>query len=489
MKYGDLVQLPITGLDKKGRGFGVLNDRRIVVPKTIPGDEVTVTFVKRDSGDRIARLQDIKTTSPDRVPAPCPHADVCGGCLWQHMNYEAQVKHKADMINRAFEQAGHDERVSHVEPCPEPFGYRNRMDFVFGPEGQLGLKEYGSWNRYVDVKTCLLMDKKTDAILEAVQTFAAQSGLKPWDARRHEGDLRYCVVRRGVNTGEHMATLVVRDVARITQHATRIRETLAPLCTTLYLGENPEVTDLSLATTLTLLHGNEYLTEEVNGIRYTIHPNSFFQTNTRMAAKLQDAVLREAYRVSHDRPDQPSAIRDTPFAIRLLDLYCGLGFFGIAAAKQGAHVYGHELDAPAIELARINAERNGVADRCEFAAGPVEKLDWKEKQPDAVIIDPPRAGLHPKALEALLENVPPKIIYVSCNYHRLAEELKQLKTKYRVERVQAFDLFPHTPHVEVVATLSVIPSPSTPREPFERIPPLLADSSVGMTETDASAPY
>jgi 23S rRNA (uracil1939-C5)-methyltransferase len=438
MKYGDLIQLPITGLDHKGRGFGVLNERRIVIPKTIPGDEVTATFVKRDSGDRIARLQDIKTASPDRVPAPCPHADICGGCLWQHMGYEAQVKHKADMINRALEKAGHVERVENVEPCVEPFGYRNRMDFVFGPEGQLGLKEYGSWNRYVDVKTCLLMDKKTDAILDSVKKFAAESGLKPWDARTHEGDLRYCVVRRGVNTEEHMVMLLVKDLTRVSDvHRSWLIEHLSPLCTTLLLGENPTITDLSLASTIVHLAGKPELTEEVNGIRYTIHPNSFFQTNTRMAAKLQDAVL--------------ASLSD---AKRALDLYCGLGFFGIAAAKQGAQVYGHELDAPAIELARINAEQNGVAERCEFAAGPVEKLDWKEKQPDAVIIDPPRAGLHPKALEALLENAPPKIIYVSCNYHRLAEELKQLKTKYRVERVQAFDLFPHTPHVEVIATLT-----------------------------------
>lgn len=441
MKYGDLIQLPITDLDKKGRGFGVLDNRRIVVPKTIPGDEVRATFVKRDSGDRIARLQDIKTASADRVPAPCPHADICGGCLWQHMGYEAQVKHKGEMINRAFEQAGHEERVASVEPCAEPFGYRNRMDFVFGPEGQLGLKEYGSWNRYVDVKTCLLMDKKTDAILDKVKTFAAESGLKPWDARKHEGDLRYCIVRRGVNTDEHLVMLLVKDLSRVTQHVTHITELLSPLCTTLLLGENPTITDLSLATTIVHLSGKPELTEDVNGIRYTIHPNSFFQTNTRMAARLQDAVL--------------SSLSD---AKRVLDLYCGLGFFGIAAAKHGAQVYGHELDAPAIELAWINAERNGVADRCEFAAGPVEKLDWKEKQPDAVIIDPPRAGLHPKALEALLDNAPPKIVYVSCNYHRLAEELKVLKTKYRVERLQAFDLFPHTPHVEVIATLSVIPS-------------------------------
>jgi 23S rRNA (uracil-5-)-methyltransferase RumA len=308
------------------------------------------------------------------------------------------------------------------------------MDYVVGWKGELGLKEYGSWSRYLNLTTCLLLDDATPQILQAVHELMDELKLEPWDAKKYTGLLRYCVIRIGRNTNERMITLVVKDVSRITQHIERIKEKLVPFCTTLYLGENPEITDLSYAKTFTLLHGNTYLTEEVNGLHYRIHPNSFFQTNTDMASVLQTTVLKK--------------LGD---AKSVLDLYCGLGFFGIAAAKQGKTVYGHELDAPAIELAKTNAELNGV--RADFGAGPVEKLDWKSKKPDAVIVDPPRAGLHPKALQALMENAPPTIIYVSCNFHRLVEELKQLKSVYRVASIEALDLFPQTPHVEVVTQL------------------------------------
>ncbi|MCC7522799.1 23S rRNA (uracil(1939)-C(5))-methyltransferase RlmD [Candidatus Uhrbacteria bacterium] len=425
MKFGDTLNGKITGLDDKGRGM--FEDR--VIPFTFPGDEVEAAFVKRDKGMKIARLTKITSPSSDRVDAPCPHAGVCGGCLWQQLSYDAQLRLKQDMLQKTFEQP------VIVQPSTEQFFFRNRMDYVFGWKGELGLKEYGSWNRYVDIKECLLLDKETPSILETIRGLMRDLKLEPWDAKKYTGDLRYTVIRLGKNTSERMIILLVKDFARLAPFHEQIKTALAPLCTTLYLGENPEITDVSYAKSFILLHGNEYLTEEVNGIRYTIHPNSFFQTNSDMAGKLQTAVL------------------DLLPSGKILDLYCGLGFFGIAAAKKGNEVYGHELDTPAIELAKRNAADNGVADKTRWGAGPVEALDWSAEKPDAVIIDPPRAGLHPKALKALLENEPPQIIYVSCNFHRLAEELKQLKTKYRVESLQALDLFPHTPHVEVVAKL------------------------------------
>ncbi|MCK9360983.1 23S rRNA (uracil(1939)-C(5))-methyltransferase RlmD [Patescibacteria group bacterium] len=432
MKFGDPISGKITDLDHKGRG----TFEKYVIPFTAPGDEVEATFVKRDSGTRIGRLAKIVTPSADRIEAPCPHAGVCGGCLWQHLAYEAQLRLKKEMINRAFEQAGHEERVSDVMPSTEEFYYRNRMDYVVGWKGELGLKEYGSWNRYLDLSTCLLLDKETPRILQNVRELMRELGLQPWDAKKYTGDVRYCVIRLGKNTNERMISLVVHDL-NVFDDAKRakITERLSPFATSLYLAENPEITDVSQGKTLELLHGNEYLTEEVNGIRYTIHPNSFFQTNTQMAGKLQAAVMNLL----------PPG--------KILDLYCGLGFLGIAAAKRGNDVYGHELDAPAIELAKVNAEANGVAEKTRWGAGPTEALDWSAEKPEAVIVDPPRAGLHPKALKALVENAPPRIVYVSCNYHRLVDELKTLKTKYRVESLQALDLFPQTPHVEVVASL------------------------------------
>lgn len=432
MKFGDSIKGTITDLDKKGRG----TFENYVIPFTGPGDEIEATFVKRDSGQRIGRLVKVVSPSSDRIEAPCPHAGVCGGCLWQHLAYDAQLRLKRDMINRAFEEAGHEERITEVQAAPDTFYYRNRMDYVVGWKNELGLKEYGSWNRYLDLSTCMLLDKETPQILQTVRDLMKDLQIEPWDAKRYTGDMRYCVIRLGKNTNERMISLVVHDLTHFdeTKRAEIIKR-LSPLCTSLYLAENPEITDVSQGKTLILLHGNEFLTEEVNGLRYTIHPNSFFQTNTQMAAKLQTAVI------------------DCLPPGKILDLYCGLGFLGIAAAKHGNEVYGHELDAPAIELAKKNAEANGVADKTRWGAGPTEALDWSAEKPDAVIIDPPRAGLHPKALKALIDNKPPKIVYVSCNYHRLTDELKKLKEVYHVESLQALDLFPHTPHVEVIATL------------------------------------
>ncbi|MSR85632.1 23S rRNA (uracil(1939)-C(5))-methyltransferase RlmD [Candidatus Uhrbacteria bacterium] len=392
---------------------------------------------------------------------PCLHAGVCGGCVWQNLRYDAQLELKHQMINRAFSEAGHEEQIDRVIPCPDPFYYRNRMDYVIGWKGEVGLKEYGSWSRYVDLSTCLLLDEETPKILQTVRELMRDLKLEPWDAKFHRGLVRYCVVRLGKNTGERMITLVVHDLARFDDAVCReITRRLAPLCTTLYLGENPDTTDLSLAKTLKLLHGNEYLTEEVNGLRYLIHPNSFFQTNSTMAAELQKTVL--AFLKQNKTIDSYSNL----LSCSVLDLYCGLGFFGIACAKQGATVEGYELDVQAIELAKRNAEINGVADRTTFGAGAIESLCHPREggdleipafagmtNYDAVIIDPPRSGLHPRVLKTLLDQAPKTIIYVSCNYKRLVEELKEFKTKYHVEQIAALDLFPQTPHVEVVVQL------------------------------------
>ena len=381
----------------------------------------------------------------------CPHFGVCGGCKSQNIPYANQLQIKRDEINAAFSSAGHAEQIASVLPCPEIFYYRNRMDYVVGWNGAVGLKEAGSWSRYVDLKTCLLLDETAPTILETVRLLMRELKIQPWDAKFYRGLLRYVVIRCGKNTCERMITLIVHDLKLVDEKMrAEITRHLAPLCTTLYLGENPEITDLSLAKALVLLHGNEYLTEEVNGLRYRIHPNSFFQTNTLMAAELQNIVL-SFLPVSHFTPAHRSFSEG---GLRVSDLYCGLGFFGIACAKRGAAVFAQEIDENAIILAKQNAELNGVSSQMNFVAAAVENLDWQTEKPDVVILDPPRSGLHPRVIKTILEKQPPHVIYVSCNYKHLAEELKQFKSIYRVERLAALDLFPHTPHVEVVVKLS-----------------------------------
>lgn len=456
MKFGHRINGVIENYDDKGRGIFDLHESsdetksrynlgkgRIAIPFSAVGDDVEATFLKRDSGVKIAKIETIKTPGPDRVKAPCPHAGVCGGCLWQHLAYPAQLRLKQDMINRALEKAGHDERVADVMPSVDQLYYRNRMDYVIGWLGQVGLKEYGSWNRYLDLSTCLLLNEDVPKILEIVRALIKEHDLEPWDAVTHQGLMRYVVIRDGKNTKERMIMLVVSDATRLTDSVrTIIQDQLGSFCTSLLIGEQPTITDLSYVQSCIALKGDPFFHEEVNGVRYKIAPNSFFQTNTHMAAKLQDLVLNLV-----------GAQFVAPNGI--LDLYCGLGFFGIAAAKKypELRVHGFELDAEAISLASQNAQANGVADRCTFASGPAEDLSWKELDVDTIILDPPRSGLHPRVVKTVLEKAPATIVYVSCNYHRLVEELKEFKSKYKVESMTALDLFPQTPHVEVVTKL------------------------------------
>ncbi|HEU0050571.1 MAG TPA: 23S rRNA (uracil(1939)-C(5))-methyltransferase RlmD [Patescibacteria group bacterium] len=446
MKFGERLTGKIERFDQKGCGaftFSMPNPqdgtREVVVPFTAPGDEIEATFVRREQKKWMAKLDRITTPSSLRVIPPCPFAGICGGCLWQHVKKEAQRESKSKMINEAFAEAGHNERIKNTLPCPDPFYYRNRMDYVWGWNGELGLKAYGAWNRYLDLTNCLLLDQETPAILALARTLSADLRLVPWDAKKQSGDLRYFVIRLGKNTSERMITLVVHDANRFSESMRQeLVKRFAPHCTTLYLGENPSITDLSLSKNLFRLHGNEFLTEEVNGLRYLIHPNSFFQTNTKMAAQLQTTVL--------------SFLGDL-HQTRLLDLYCGLGFFGIAAAHEGATIFGYELDAEAISLAKKNAALNGVDRQTEFASGPAESLVWSEWNPDTVILDPPRAGLHPRVIKRLLEQKPRTMVYVSCNYHSFVKELALFKTAYQLEQMIALDLFPQTPHVELVSKL------------------------------------
>jgi len=463
MKFGHRVSGKIERLDDHGRGVFKSENVTFTVPFTTVGDDIVATFLHRDRGTKVARLESITTPGPDRVAAPCPHAGTCGGCLWQHISYDAQVKLKFDMVNKALENAGHDERISTIEPAVDQFHHRNRMDYVVGWNGQIGLKEYGSWNRYVDLKTCLLLNDGVGDILQCVRDWMRESDLQPWDAKFYTGDVRYVVIREGKKTNQRLICIVVKDATRVTEeHKKKLVEGLcratpdSRLPTSVLLGEQSLITDISLAQKFETLYGNPWLEEVVNGITYRIHPNSFFQTNPTMAGVLQK-VVAEFVGAQFIAPNQS-----------ILDLYCGLGFFSISLAQLSIQqatpdsrratpisprIHGVEIDAEAIELAKHNAATNNVADRCDFTAAKAEDMSWKDIPADVVILDPPRSGLHPRVLKTVIEKRPKTIVYVSCNYKHLVEELKEFKKEYTIEKLIAIDLFPHTPHVEVVTKL------------------------------------
>ncbi len=435
MKYGQKETIAITHVDRKGRGCGEVNGRPACVDFTVPGETVEGSFVGRKKGIKKFELDAVVKASPHRIEPECPHAGHCGGCAWQHIDYAHQLEMKRDLINSALAEGEIDRRIEAVEPCPELFGYRNRMDYCVGPEGQVGLKERGRWNRYVDLDTCLLLSPQAVEVMREFKGWMRENGIEPWNVFRREGYLRYLVIREGKNTGERMVTVVTHKGEMMAQEDLVRR--LAPLTTTLYHGVNPEITDLSISARIKLLHGEQFLTESVAGRKYMIHPNSFFQTNTLMAGRLLERVA------GHVRASGAETV---------LDLYCGVGFFSIALADAVREVFGVELDDQAISMAKRNARINGVTN-ATFAGGAAESLIWRDRRPDLVVVDPPRAGLHPKVVETLLEERPAHIVYVSCNYTSFVRDQARLSAGYDITDLTAFDLFPHSPHAETVALL------------------------------------
>ena len=438
MKFGEKVTLHIDGVDKKGRGTGMVGARKAAVPFAAPGEDIEAKLVARRQGILKMDLERLITPSPHRVAPKCRYAGKCGGCAWQQLDYAYQLELKKGLMNDALDAAGLGRPIDAVEPAPAAFYYRNRMDYGVGPKGELGLKEPGRWNSYLDLEECHLLSPESVEVMTRFREWMRANAVTPWDVRTHEGYARYLVIREGKNTGQRMVTVVTSVGPLPAQDA--LVAALSPLATTLYHGINPTVTDLSNAAQLELLAGAPHLEEKIDGRTFAIHPNSFFQTNTAMGQRLVETV-REF--IGDRRPDV------------LLDLYCGVGLFGICLAGNASRVVGVEIDAQAIDMARMNADANGLKN-AEYFAAKAESLVWDKEKPDLVIIDPPRAGLHPAVVQTLLERKPERIVYVSCNYESFAREWRELAAAYRVTRIRALDLFPHSPHAELVTLLERI---------------------------------
>lgn len=356
----------------------------------------------------------------------------------QDVDYLSQVADKKKAIEDAFSAAEIAIPELEMVECPTPFYYRNRMDYPFGYQGELGLKARGKWWKTLDLQTCFLLSEETPMIMARVREWAKTSGLPYWNVKTHQGFLRYLVIREGKNTGERMLMLVTSQTFTFSDELKKsFVDLLDDVATSILWGVNETITDLSIPNSIEVLKGNPYLTEKVNEIIYRIQPGSFFQTNTLMAAKLQDTVVEFCGEIENKR---------------VMDLYCGAGFFSLALARSALSVIGVELDALAIEAAKVNAELNNVQN-ASFLAAKAEEYDWVKDEPDVVVIDPPRSGLHKNVLEALTKALPKRIVYVSCKYQKMVEEMPAFLEHYQITQIRALDLFPQTPHVELVVLL------------------------------------
>ncbi len=369
----------------------------------------------------------------------CANKDVCGSCGWSHIPYPKQIKQKLSDINGTFALQKLDIRCEQIVPAPETSHYRDRMDFVIDFEGRVGMRQKGKWWRVVDNNHCFLADERIEELFNVVRQWSIDCGLTYFDRKRHHGLLRYAVIRT-TSTGQSMITIVTSAPAdaeeeKKAQEALEVLSSTQRL-TTLIWSINHTITDVSFGDELRIVYGPGYIEEVINSVRYRITPNAFFQTNPRAAAILQNTVLEFAGDVSEST---------------VVDLYCGSGFLTLPLAQRAKKVIGVEVVPEAIVDAKVNAELNSI--EAEFHTSKTEESDWMQFNPDVLILDPPRSGMHDSVIAEILEHRPKKIVYVSCNYKHFAREMVKLGTVYNVIQMKAIDMFPHTPHVELVSVL------------------------------------
>lgn len=396
------------------------------------------------------------TSSATPFAAPpaalCPHPDVCGSCSWSHIPYEKQLKQKISDINGSFALKKLPFKVSEILASPKTEHYRNRMDFVIDWQGNVGLRQEGKWWKVIDDHPCFLADKKIDALFAICRDWAKSCGLSFYDRKANVGLLRYAVIRS--TTLEQTMVTIVTSAPANEDERSKVREALKNLeksskITTLIWAINHTVSDVSHGGENIIISGPGNIEERItlqdpsspqdHATRYRISPNAFFQTNPHAAPILLQVV---------------SDFLGDLSGKKFLDLYCGTGFFSLALAGKAKETIGVEIVEDAIQDAQANAELNSIGDKVTYIAKPAEHTDWLSYNADVVLLDPPRAGLHPSTLEELTKpNAPRHVVYVSCNYKNLARELLTLQNFYEVLDIKAVDMFPHTPHVEVVANL------------------------------------
>jgi len=442
------LELDVESLAYGGNGVARLNGFVVFVRRGLPGDRVRARVTKVKRGYAEALATDVLRAGPNRVEAPCAHYPACGGCRFQDLSYETQLEQKHAQVRDALQRlAGIPEPpLQDIAPCqPEIFHYRNKLEYSFTrtPEGPaLGFHKAGRWDEVLEIDKCWLTTDLGNGLRSAVRDWAREEGLEAYSQADNTGYLRHLVVREGRNTGQALVQLVTApgetfepgyfvDVVRRFPEVRSVHWSV---------NDTPaEVTNLPTR----LLWGEEWIEEEIGGLRFRVRPNAFLQTNTSMAERLY-ALAADAAALTG--------------AETVWDLYCGIGTIGLTLARNALTVWGIEVSEESVACALENAELNSVANAAFFAGNVghvVEELLDRSGPPDVVVVDPPRAGLAGKALRHLGRLGVPRLVYVSCNPTTLAGDVKTLRTEYGYEllRVTPVDMFPHTPHVEAVALL------------------------------------
>ena len=454
MKRGEHITLDIERLNAKGDGVGVCDGREVVVPRAVPGDRALVYLRRKRKGRFEGVVDDLIEPGVERIDPACVHFGVCGGCRWQDIEYDDQLKIKESLVHRLVaEQDLTAGSWRPILPSPQQNFYRNKMEFSFGngPDGvpQLGLHMRGRYNRVFDLETCWLQSEVSNRIVDSVRSHATRLKLPVYDLRSHEGLLRFLVVRDAKRTGEVMVNLVVSSYPHdgVDDLLASVFEDLGRQITSCIVTKHSGLAQVAIGEEEFHIRGDGHMWERCGDIEYAISSRSFFQTNTLAAERLYETVCELAGDLTQSD---------------VLDLYAGTGGMSLHLAQHARSVIGVESVSEAVVDARRNAERNEIGN-CRFVSALAEDLladaTAEERRYDLVVVDPPRAGLHKKVIQGILDLGPDRFLYVSCNAESLAQDLAEFVSGgYEIQVAQPVDLFPHTPHCEVITSLIRTPS-------------------------------
>ena len=457
MKKGQVYEGVIESVEFPNKGIVNVSqeDRRVIVKNGVPGQKVRFSVNKVKKGKAEGRLLEVIEKAPQEIESACPHFGQCGGCTYQNLPYEEQVKLKESQVKSMMDEAVDGDYIwEGVLESPVKSEYRNKMEFSFGDEYKdgplaLGMHKRGSFHDIVNVCDCQIVDGDYRKILACTLECARKSGLPYYHRMRHDGYFRHLLVRKAVKTEEILIDIVTASEEGFDSKPKEFLDKWAAALQALELTgkivgilhtKNNSLADIVKDEGTEVLLGKDYFYEELLGLKFKITPFSFFQTNS-----LGAEVLYEKAR---------EYIGDTNEKV-VFDLYSGTGTIAQILAPVAKKVVGVEIVEEAVEAAKVNAKLNGL-DNCTFWAGDVLKvIDELGEVPDLIMLDPPRDGVNTKALMKILNFGVDRLVYIACKPTSLARDLEMIQGRgYKVEKIACVDLFPNTVHVETVVLLS-----------------------------------
>ena len=470
MKKGQIIEGIVECVEFPNKGIVRTEDGgRVIVKNVVSGQKVSASINKVRKGKCEGRLLEVLERSAKEQPeTACIHAGECGGCTYQTLPYEEQLAMKASQVKKLIDDVIVPENTDYeflgIKASPRQQEYRNKMEFSFGDAYKdgplaLGMHKRGSFYDIVDVPECRIVDDDFHTVLTVTLDYFKERNLPYYHKLRHTGYLRHLLVRKAVKTGEILVDLVTTTQIAEGGEAALLAGWKDVLCAAAYQGtltgvlhtRNDSVADTVTNEGTDVLFGQDHFYEELLGLRFQITPFSFFQTNS-LGAEVLYETAREF--IGDALPSGTDADVAEHGKV-VFDLYSGTGTIAQMLAPVAKKVIGVEIIPEAVEAAKENAKLNGLTN-CEFIAGDVLKvIDEIEEKPDYIVLDPPRDGIHPKALEKIIRYGVPQMVYISCKPTSLARDLEVLQARgYEVKKVCCVDMFPATVHVETVVLLS-----------------------------------